>query len=242
MTTTTAKQPKQDVWLEAFSLFIHDIESPLASMKYLLKLMDEGKLDLELERHRQLVSSSRVAITRAESIIYDIMAVARAGKLGLPVNNQELDASAVIEEAIELSRGSALQRDIEVEFETDAPENLVQADPALLRRALDNLIYNALRHTPAGEKVTVSVEPGAKSVFIHVKDSGPGLGEIDPESLFEKFGQVSARSSGEHRGVGLGLYFCKLAALGMGGTVIAADHPEGGAVFSIKLKKAGDNR
>jgi K+-sensing histidine kinase KdpD len=71
-----------------------------------------------------------------------------------------------------------------------------------------------------------------------VKDSGPGLGEIDPETLFEKYGQAEIRARGKHRGVGLGLYFCRLAAAGMGGTVLADDHPKGGAVFSIKLQKS----
>jgi signal transduction histidine kinase len=56
--------------------------------------------------------------------------------------------------------------------------------------------------------------------------------------LFEKYGQFNLRSQGKTPGRGLGLYFCKLAATGMGGTILADDHPKGGAVFSIKLNKA----
>jgi len=84
----------------------------------------------------------------------------------------------------------------------------------------------------------VYTENGDEWLSIHVKDSGPGLGNGDHEVLFTKYSQPEARDDGQHRGVGLGLYFCRLAANGMGGTVTARDHPGGGAVFSIELQKA----
>ena len=227
-----------DRWLEVFSLFIHDLESPLASTKYLLNLLESDRFDAARPNHRRLVKSSRIALTRAESILYDIMAVARAGKIGLPVENANLVPTAVIEEAIELVSGSAEENNVTLSFTNNSGDIAVQADPKLLKRVLDNLLYNALRHTPGGGHISVYTEPGQKSLFIHVKDSGSGLGDIDTEALFEKYGQVLQRAQGKHRGVGLGLYFCRLAAEGMGGTVLADDHPKGGAVFTIKLLKA----
>ena len=232
-------QREADPWLEVFSIFIHDIESPLASIKYLLRLLQEGHLDIQKPLHRKLVDSSKVAITRAESILYDIMAVARAGRAGVPVEIETVDLGELISEAIQLVTGSTEERGIEVNASNKAGRTKVEADPRLLVRVLDNLLYNAVRHTPDRGKIDVYTDVGEESVFIHVKDSGPGLGGIDHEQLFEKYGQIQLRSEGEHRGVGLGLYFCKLAAIGMGGTIMADDHPDGGAVFSVKLKKAG---
>ncbi len=233
-----ALHQEADRWLEMFSIFIHDIESPLASVKYLLKMLESGSYDPENERHARIVRSSRVAVERAESILYDIMAVARAGKAGIPLELTNLVPDAVIREAIELAQGSAAEHRIELTYRNNAGDIAVKADPKLLKRAVDNLIYNGIRHTPAGGTVAVYTEPAESSMFIHVKDSGPGLGDIDPAVLFEKYGQLHARAQGQHRGVGLGLYFCKLAATGMGGTVLADDHPKGGAVFSLKLPKA----
>jgi signal transduction histidine kinase len=233
----TAGTDEADRWLEVFSLFIHDLESPLASTKYLLNLLESGRFDAEKPNHRRLVKSSRIALTRAETILYDIMAVARSGKVGLPVDMINLVPTAVIEEAIELVSGSAEECGVALTFTNNSGDIPVQADPKLLKRVLDNLLYNALRHTPQGGQISVYTEPGQKCLFIHVKDSGPGLGDIDTEKLFEKYGQVIQRSQGKHRGVGLGLYFCRLAATGMGGTVLADDHPKGGAVFTIKLMK-----
>ena len=234
----TADSQTMDQWLEVFSLFVHDLESPLASIKYLLSQIHSGRFDLQKPIHQRLLDASRIALDRAESILYDIMAVARAGEVGLPVQMTNLVPTAVIEEAVTLVSGSAVERNVEITFTNNAGDVAVQADPKLLKRMLDNLIYNALRHTPGGGQVAVYTEPGKKCVFIHVKDTGPGLGDIDLEALFEKYGQVEMRTRGEHRGVGLGLYFCRLAATGMGGTVLADDHEKGGAVFTIKLKKS----
>jgi K+-sensing histidine kinase KdpD len=235
---SVAESTETDRWLEMFSIFVHDLESPLASMKYLLGLIESGRLDLTRENHQNLVTSSRIALERAETILYDIMAVAKSGRLGIPVEMATLVPDSVISEAIDLASGSAAEHGVNITYTSNTGTIAVHADPKLLKRVLDNLIYNAIRHTPSGGTVAVYTEPGESVLFIHVKDTGPGLGDIDPEELFEKYGQLNLRAQGKHRGVGLGLYFCKLAATGMGGTVLADDHPKGGAVFSIKLRKA----
>jgi len=232
------EQADGDRWLAIFSVFIHDLESPIASVKYLLKLLDEGRFDPSKDVHRRLISSSRIAVSRAESIIYDILAVARGGSAGIPVKLSELSPEPLIRETIELASASAAENEVSISFDYNLGDTRVVADPNLLARTIDNLLYNALRHTPSDGKIHVYAEAGDRCVFIHVKDSGEGLGEIDTEVLFEKFGQAQLRLDGKHRGVGLGLYFCRLAAEGMGGTIIADDHPDGGAVFSIKLTKA----
>ncbi|MBD3257561.1 hypothetical protein GF377_03935 [candidate division GN15 bacterium] len=228
----------QDRWLEVFSIFVHDLESPFATIKYLINLIESGRFSVERATHQRLLNSSRIAVDRAESILYDIMAVAKAGKAGIPVNVTNLVPDAVISEAIELAQGSIEEHGLEITYTNNSGNIPVEADPKLLKRVLDNLIYNAIRHSPAGGKIAVYTEPGERCVFIHVKDSGQGLGEVDPQELFEKYGQLRMRAEGKHRGVGLGLYFCRLAASGMGGTILADDHPKGGAVFSIKLNKA----
>ncbi|MFH1299832.1 MAG: HAMP domain-containing sensor histidine kinase [Planctomycetota bacterium] len=227
-----------DDYLEIFAILVHDIESPIVSVKYLLSLLEKGKFNPANDRHGQLLRSSRIALDRAESIVYDIMAVARSGGIGIPVEMTNLVPNAVIEEAIVLAKGSAEESNIDITFTNNSGDIAVQADPRLLKRILDNLLYNAIRHTPSASRISVYTEPGEHCVFVHVKDSGPGLGNIDPSQLFEKYGQLQLRMQRKHRGVGLGLYFCRLAAAGMGGTVLASDHPKGGAVFSVKLQKA----
>ena len=227
-------------WLEIFSLFIHDLESPLASIKYLLKIIEDGDFDYNTELHKTIVDSSQVAIKRAESILYDIMAIAKSGKVGIPVSMVTIVPDNVIKETIDMIQASAQERNVTVTFTNNSGNTPVTADPKLLKRALDNLLYNAIRHTPSGGNIAVYTDLGKDSLFIHIKDSGNGLGDLEPELLFEKFGQLKLRADGKHRGVGLGLYFCRLAATAMGGTVFAADHEKGGAVFTIRLLKVAE--
>ncbi len=226
-----------DRWLETFSIFVHDLESPIASLKYLLKLIEEGQFNYEKPLHKSLTQASRIALERSESILYDIMAVAKSKQNGIPVSLTNVVPGPIIQESVDLVLGSAVGNNIDIVYDSSMTDVSVVSDPKLLRRMLDNLLFNAIRHTPSGKKIDVYAEKGRSCLFIHIKDSGEGLGDIDPSLLFEKFGQVELRRQGKHRGVGLGLYFCKLAATGMGGTVMADDHPDGGAVFSIKLKK-----
>jgi len=67
-----ASEVEDNKWLDLFSLFVHDLESPLASMKYMLKLLEERRLDLDNPLHVKILESSQIAMIRAESIIYDI--------------------------------------------------------------------------------------------------------------------------------------------------------------------------
>ena len=130
------KQDDSDRWLVKVMELIHELPS--------------GKLDITRPAHLRLVKSSQIALERAESILYDIMAVARAGTVGVPVELTTLVPTAVIQEAIELGTANAVENGVEITFTNNAGDIPVQADPKLLKRLLDNLIYNALRHTPHG--------------------------------------------------------------------------------------------
>jgi signal transduction histidine kinase len=235
----TGNQPEMDRWLEMFALFVHDLEAPLASMKYVLKLLEEGRLDPNNPRHRQLVSSSHIAVSRAEAILYDSIAVAKSGKLGMTAKLQDVNLPALLKDVSSLAIGAAAEHGIAIQL-LDTPERLsVVADPLLLSRALDNLIFNAIRHTPEKGVITIRVSELIGTASVQIKDTGAGLGDFDPEELFSKYGQIHLRVQGKHRGVGLGLYFCRLAAEAMKGSVSAGNHPDGGAVFTLHLQKTG---
>jgi len=200
-----------------------------------MKLLDEDRLDTKSLRHQKLIAASRIAIERAEAIVYDILAVAKSGDVGLPVHLEELDPKPLLEEAITLVEGTAQLRNVDLICEPPEQPLKIKADSSLVRRVLDNLLYNGLRHTPPEGDVRIYTSINSEQLYIHVKDSGPGLQGANIELLFEKFGQAQLRADGKHRGVGLGLYFCRLATTGMGGTLSAEDHPDGGAVFTMGL-------
>ncbi len=96
----------------------------------------------------------------------------------------------------------------------------VKADPALVRRVFDNLVGNALKFTPAGGDITVTVTRSATESRAEVHDSGPNIPPEYFDKIFEKFGQMTANGKAiPHHSSGLGLTFCKLAVEAHGGKI-----------------------
>ncbi len=112
------------------------------------------------------------------------------------------------------------------------------ADADIVRRALDNLLDNGLRYSPAGSSIEVWAEPGpaAGKVSLCVRDHGPGIADSMRERIFEKYGQAEpgARSGNQ----GLGLTFVRLAGEAHGGAVTVESPATGGCLFRIQLPAA----
>ena len=116
-----------------------------------------------------------------------------------------------------------------------SPEIQMQGYRELLKRALDNVLRNAIRFTPEGSRVEVDVlcHPGAEFVLIQVRDSGVGVQDDKLEAIFEPFVRVSSDRSG----AGLGLAIAKRAVLANGGTIRALNRKEGGLLVEISLPR-----
>jgi signal transduction histidine kinase len=115
---------------------------------------------------------------------------------------------------------------------------VVEIDAALVRRALENLLANALRYTRARTTVTLAIEVGPASVDLTVADRGPGVPDAAKDRVFEKYGSVETGAAPTRRGRGLGLYLVKLASEAHGGAVSVEDREGGGAIFRIRIPRA----
>jgi signal transduction histidine kinase len=114
---------------------------------------------------------------------------------------------------------------------------LVRADPERLRQVLGNLIDNAVKYSPAGERVDVRAVALDGTVQISVADRGPGIQPEDQRLVFEKFGRVSNGSS--KPGTGLGLYIARSITEAHGGTLGVSSTPGRGATFTLRLPADG---
>jgi signal transduction histidine kinase len=144
----------------------------------------------------------------------------------------------LVEEVVGRHEAQARQRGIGVRstISTEVPE--VSVDPARVRQVLDNLMTNAIRHTPAGGTVVVAVTPvphctngDAAMVQCRVTDAGPGFPEGQMNALFERFTRA-----GDSRGSGLGLSIVRDLVRAHGGTIEASNDPTtGGASINFTL-------
>ena len=121
-------------------------------------------------------------------------------------------------------------------LEVDGSEHCwSNCDPELVRRVIDNLVVNALKHTPIAGRVRVVVSRSRKGVSIAVQDEGPGITPAKRAEIYQLFGAAGVQSENGYDSWGLGLAFCKLAIEAHGGTIRVDDAKERGSVFVVEL-------
>ena len=163
--------------------------------------------------------------------LLDISA-AEAGVLKL--NRDRLDLRTLTERAADLYREVAEEKKITVTLDQPAPAEL-SADAIRLGQAINNLLDNALKYTPAGGAVSLALRNEPDAVICTVSDNGPGVPAAEREAVFRRL--YRGDSSRSQRGLGLGLSLVKAIVEAHGGTIILDDTPGGGARFTVRLPR-----
>jgi signal transduction histidine kinase len=127
------------------------------------------------------------------------------------------------------------QKQLTFELQLDPSDVVVECDAGQLRRALDNLIDNAIKYTPNGGRIDVVAEHTATDVIIKVADTGPGIPVRDAPHLFERFYRVRDANHLEIEGSGLGLAIVKAIVEQHGGAVWVESELGRGSVFSMSV-------
>jgi signal transduction histidine kinase len=169
------------------------------------------------------------AAQRLNTMIGDLLDVARLEQGLFALNRAPVDFVALAQEVVQAARGP------ETTIHVRAPDELVaQVDATRVRQALENLLANALRYSPAEEPIEVTIAREARDTgawaVITVRDRGPGIAPERMPALFDRF-QTGPGSDG----LGLGLYLVRGIAEAHGGTVEAESTPGSGAAFRLAL-------
>jgi two-component system sensor histidine kinase BaeS len=155
------------------------------------------------------------------------LSMAEAGVLVL--HRERVEPEMLLEDAIGAFGPQAAAREVVLERALEPGTPPLEADPVRLGEVLANLVSNAVRHTPAGGRVTILAEPSDGGVGFEVTDSGPGIAPEDLPHVFDRF--IKAADSG---GAGLGLAIAKSIVEAHGGTITATSTP-GRTTFRFEL-------
>ena len=196
-------------------MIVHDMRSPLATLLINLDLLKGAAAPLGEESRQDLqtaVESAQVLNRMAN----DLLDVSRLEEGKMPIERGMWDLTQMACDV--RATLQALDRERPIDIESDGP---VQAtcDGALVRRVMENLVGNGIRHTPAGSRLRISIANRDGGVRVAVHDEGRGVPVEAREKIFEKFGTVQARHQRTYHSAGLGLAFCKLAIEANGGTI-----------------------
>ncbi len=210
---------------------VHDLKNPLAAVLGNLELM-ERKVDDPVLR---LVRRSKAAAGRMHQMILNLLDIGQFEEGKLVLRPARLDAGSLARKACQEMEGTAAQRGVRFEAAAEDGTAVLKGDGAVLRRVIDNLLSNALEHSPQGGVVKLNVMPCDEGIEIAVADQGAGVPPEFRERIFEKFQRLDDRSTVPGSNRGLGLTFCRLAVEAHGGTIWVDDAPGGGALFRVLL-------
>jgi two-component system, sensor histidine kinase and response regulator len=211
------------------ALMVHDIRNPLAGLDGYLQILfaDLGGHAAQRDLEQALKTSRRV-----RDILDGILDVRMLEDGALKPRRAPVRIRTVIDGAVDSLAGAAMA--MRAKIRTTVPSDPeCHMDEKLLRRALENLIANAIKYSPPGEVVDVSGRLAGESVEYEVADRGPGVPHDLRAAVFEKYTTVEGRRGETRRGYGLGLHLVRLVAEAHGGEVQIADRPGGGSIFRL---------
>lgn len=219
---------------EFLAVVSHELRTPLTAILGWLRLMKLGAVDTSTtSRALDTVERNANALVR---LVEDLLDVSRivSGKLDLETSPMKL--SAVAQAATEAVRPAAEAKQIALSTRLDPDPALVLGDPARLQQAVWNLLANAVKFTPQGGRIDVSLEGQNGNVQLSVADSGIGIRSEFLPRVFERFRQADSTQSRKHSGLGLGLSIVRHVVEMHGGSVRAESPGEGrGATFTLTL-------
>ncbi|WP_223641061.1 HAMP domain-containing sensor histidine kinase [Corallococcus sp. EGB] len=210
----------------------HDLRNPLSALKLSTALTNRG--DVTPERMQRTLSLVRRQVARLDRMVGDLLDATRieAGKLELQLEVR--DTRELARSVVELYQSSESGHTLELVVPDTAV--LVRADPARLEQVLTNLVSNALKYSPAGSRVEVSVGGDAEHVVVAVADQGIGMSPEELEGLFIPF-QRAGNAKQRAPGVGLGLSVSRRIIEAHGGRIEVESQPGRGSVFRVHLAR-----
>jgi signal transduction histidine kinase len=217
---------------EFVALISHDLRTPLTSiMGYLELVLDDDNLT---EEQRGFLNVADRNADRLLRLVNDLLFVARFEAGELELRPTELDLAAVVRQSVEESGPRAAAGGVELTCEAGAV-SAVQADKGRMFQLVENLVSNAIKFTPEGGEVRVSVTPVNGVVRLEVADTGIGIASGEQERLFERFFRASTASEHQIPGTGLGLYITRAIVEAHGGSIAVRSDPGEGTSFCVEL-------
>ncbi len=210
----------------------HELRTPLTIMR--------GEMELALrtnkspEEYRQVLASALEEILRLTSIIDNLLLLAKSDQGLYDANFSEVDLSSLVTELYDDSEVLAEPKNIRVELKKQGSITIV-GDNVRLRQLFLNLIDNAIKYTPEGGSVTLSVEQKNGMALFSVQDTGLGIPQEDIERVFDRFYRVDKARSRELGGAGLGLSIAKWIAELHRGSIKVESAVNKGSTFTVEL-------
>ena len=216
----------------------HELRTPLSRIRVALDLAEEG----EVTQARRYVEEIRLDLAELEQLLEDVLTTARldlaGGRAGaeLPLRRERIPAAEVVASARARFEARHPGRELSVRVEGALP--ILDADPVLFRRALDNLLDNAAKYSEPPSPVLLSARAAGGALEVEVRDEGIGIDAADLPKVFTPFFRSDRSRTRGTGGVGLGLALARRIVDAHGGTIAAESAPGKGTVLRARIPAA----
>jgi signal transduction histidine kinase len=219
----------------------HELRSPVSVAQSLLKTVVTGYAGQVSEQQKDILNRAVRRIEFLQTLVDDLLDLA-AGKAEAKEHElrETIDLRMAIEQVVDRFRVSAVEKDLVLEFADRSPNQpiVILATVDGLDRILDNVISNAIKYTPPGGRVTVSLSGIKDAALVTVEDTGIGIPESAMEHLFEEFYRAPNARALEQQGTGLGLVIVKDLVSRFSGRIAVHSTPNIGTRFTVTLPLA----
>lgn len=213
----------------------HEFRTPLTSLRMVIHLCAEEAVGPLTEKQADLLHAAREDCERLQSIVDELLDLSRIQAGRVELRKVRLDVESLARDAVEAHRSAAAQRGIELRSEVLPGSGTVEVDPERAQLVLANLLTNAIRHSPAGQVVSLNASNSAGEVRIAVTDRGPGIPAEYRQAVFDRFFRLPGARDG---GAGLGLFIARELVEAHGGAIGVDSEPGRGSSFWFTLPAA----
>ncbi len=203
----------------------HELRSPLTAVRGQIEVLARAESPDAAEVKR-IEAATLAELSRVERLVDELLTLARLDE-GAGVARRELDATALLREAVAAAPGGATVGEL--------AGGRLEADPEAIGRVVRNLVENGRRHAGPDGTVSVSSAADGDRLLVHVDDDGPGIPAAERERVFDRFQRSDAARDRAAGGAGLGLAICRSVVASHGGRIWAGRSPLGGARIGFEL-------
>jgi signal transduction histidine kinase len=228
---------------EILGTVAHDLKNPLGVILGRAEMLNElaAMEPIPLPRIQDQLGHIRSSARQLTEMVNELISDAMMDTLDIAIRHEPTDLAAMLAEIVVSNRALAEKKQQTIHF-VSPPHQICNCDPDRLREAVDNLVSNAIKYTPVGGRMELSMSIDDGGIAISVKDEGPGLSPDDMARLFGRFQRLTAKPTGGESSTGLGLSIVKRIVELHGGSVSAdSDGPGRGATFIIRLPMAASS-
>ncbi len=216
----------------------HELRGPLALLRGFSDVLLEDIENIDQKSMAKYLASTSTTVGRMFTMLNELLDITSIELGQISLNFEQVDLSNLLRTHVDDYAYIARKKSITLETRLPSPAILCQCDSVKIGQVISNFIDNAIKYSKPNTKVEIRAEQRASTVWVGVRDQGPGVKSEEIEHLFKNFGKMSSRPTGGEKSTGLGLAICKKIIEAHHGEIGVETGPHRGATFWFSLPQA----